>query len=416
MIISVILLSVSFITFFYFGLYVFFMDPKSPVYRNFLYMCLSFFLWSLSYLVLNISTGTNFYQAAYKISNLARLIYVPFTLRFFLFLTGYHKKIKFWLIFNIFIWIIPVIYMYNSIFNDYFGNTFFTGFWHLSSHIIFNLYNIADLILLIIWGKNSKFKRERKQAAIIVIGATAAILVTVLSDLAADLTKYPNLTPFFIMIWMFFIFYAMVKYQFFTYLPAYINQDVINNINESIIILDNKKNIFYINNKTKSLLNKDKMEICDPSTIIYEYFRINIEIDKILEGKFKTFSCRINYLRNNNEKVLVDAIFSSIKDKFNDILGILIIGYEIKGLKQLEQFYKTTDRESEIIQELAEGYTNKNIADHLGISENTLKRHIANIYAKLGISNKVELLNLLKDFNLIPNYKAEKTVLVLNKS
>ncbi len=207
----------------------------------------------------------------------------------------------------------------------------------------------------------------------------------------------------------------MVRYQFFTYLPSYINQDIIDNINESIIILDDKKNIFYVNNKTKSILNIEGLETIDISMVIFEHFRINIEMDKLLERKYKTFSCRINLLNSKNDKVLIDAIFSTIKDKFDDIMGILIIGYEIKGLKQLEQFYKTTDRESEIIQELAEGYANKNIAEHLGISENTLKRHIANIYAKLGIKNKVELLNLLNNFNLIPNYKAEKTVLVLNK-
>jgi len=380
-----------------------------------MYMCLAFFLWSLSYLLLNISAGTDLHLVFNKISNVVRLIYVPLTLRFFLILTEYYRKIKHWLIFNILIWIIPLFYMYNSVFNVFMDNHFFTSYWHISGHIIFNLYNLIDIILLIIWGKFSKFKRVKKQSGIIAAGAVCAIIVTVLSDLFTDLTKYPNLTPFFVLFWMFFIFYAMVRYQFFTYLPAYINQDIIKNINESIIILDNKKNIFYVNNKTKSIINMQKIENNDLSMIIFEHFRINIEMDKLLEGKYKTFSCRINLLSSKKEKILIDAIFSTIKDKFDDIMGLLIIGYEIKGLKQLEQFYKTTDRESEIIQELAEGYANKNIADHLGISENTLKRHIANIYAKLGIKNKVELYTLLNNFNLIPNYKAEKTVLVLNK-
>ena len=49
------------------------------------------------------------------------------------------------------------------------------------------------------------------------------------------------------------------------------------------------------------------------------------------------------------------------------------------------------------------------------VNENTLKRHIANIYSKFGIKNKVGLLNLLKDFNLIPDHRAEKTLLLLNK-
>ncbi|MBN2402651.1 MAG: helix-turn-helix transcriptional regulator [Spirochaetes bacterium] len=118
---------------------------------------------------------------------------------------------------------------------------------------------------------------------------------------------------------------------------------------------------------------------------------------------------------NNKEKIPVDAIFSAARDKYGDVLGILIIGNELKGLKQLKLFFKITTREAEIIQELVDGFTNTNIADHLGISENTLKRHIANIYLKLEINNKVELLNFLKDFNLIPSFKAERTLLRLNK-
>jgi DNA-binding NarL/FixJ family response regulator len=49
-----------------------------------------------------------------------------------------------------------------------------------------------------------------------------------------------------------------------------------------------------------------------------------------------------------------------------------------------------THRELEVLALLAEGLPNKGIADRLGISDQTVKFHIASIMGKLGASNRVE--------------------------
>jgi two-component system, sensor histidine kinase ChiS len=64
-----------------------------------------------------------------------------------------------------------------------------------------------------------------------------------------------------------------------------------------------------------------------------------------------------------------------------------------------ENIYKNKNisaREQEIIQLLISGHQYKEIEVRLGISINTVTNHISNIYNKLGIHNKVELLNLFK--------------------
>jgi DNA-binding NarL/FixJ family response regulator len=48
-------------------------------------------------------------------------------------------------------------------------------------------------------------------------------------------------------------------------------------------------------------------------------------------------------------------------------------------------------REREVVKLVAEGYTNKQIADALVISEKTVERHRANILEKLGMRDRVEL-------------------------
>ena len=58
---------------------------------------------------------------------------------------------------------------------------------------------------------------------------------------------------------------------------------------------------------------------------------------------------------------------------------------------------KLTDRESEIAALLIKGRTYKMIASELYVSENTVKSHIKNIYSKLNIQSRMELVNLMID-------------------
>jgi DNA-binding NarL/FixJ family response regulator len=49
-----------------------------------------------------------------------------------------------------------------------------------------------------------------------------------------------------------------------------------------------------------------------------------------------------------------------------------------------------TPREVEVLELLAEGLANKAIADRLGISDQTVKFHVASIYSKLGAANRTD--------------------------
>lgn len=53
-------------------------------------------------------------------------------------------------------------------------------------------------------------------------------------------------------------------------------------------------------------------------------------------------------------------------------------------------FLELTDRENEILEQIAYGFTNKEISGHLSISESTVENHIHSIYIKLGISNRAQ--------------------------
>ncbi len=53
-----------------------------------------------------------------------------------------------------------------------------------------------------------------------------------------------------------------------------------------------------------------------------------------------------------------------------------------------------TPREREVLQEIAGGLGNKQIADRLGISEHTLKFHVASILGKLGAASRAEAVSI----------------------
>ncbi len=60
-----------------------------------------------------------------------------------------------------------------------------------------------------------------------------------------------------------------------------------------------------------------------------------------------------------------------------------------------------SDRETEILEQLSKGHTNKNIAENLFISPFTVKRHIENIYKKLQAQNRIELIEKARREGLI---------------
>lgn len=52
-----------------------------------------------------------------------------------------------------------------------------------------------------------------------------------------------------------------------------------------------------------------------------------------------------------------------------------------------------TEREQEVLQLLASGLSNRNIAERLGISERTVKAHVSNLFDKHGVRNRTELVS-----------------------
>jgi len=77
----------------------------------------------------------------------------------------------------------------------------------------------------------------------------------------------------------------------------------------------------------------------------------------------------------------------------------------LKGLEGLHTEFSSldrpdplTERETEILRLMAGGYSNKEIANSLGVAEGTVKNHVSNILSKLGVRDRTRA--VLKAFEL----------------
>jgi len=70
---------------------------------------------------------------------------------------------------------------------------------------------------------------------------------------------------------------------------------------------------------------------------------------------------------------------------------------KINILQSALEKYQITSREKEIVLMVSNGFRHKEISQQLFISEATVKRHLSNIYQKVGVQSSIDALNKLKE-------------------
>lgn len=62
---------------------------------------------------------------------------------------------------------------------------------------------------------------------------------------------------------------------------------------------------------------------------------------------------------------------------------------------------RLTERERQTLRLIAEGYSNKGMARELGISAETVKWHLKQLYEKLQVSGRIQALNQAREWQLL---------------
>jgi len=135
-------------------------------------------------------------------------------------------------------------------------------------------------------------------------------------------------------------------------------------------------------------LSQDEVAVC---TILLTAAIQTFEVTRALQ-----LGARGVVLKESPPDVLLRSIRSVCKGQYwvgSDILAQF-------GQLQNQRTSSLTTREAEVIAAIRAGNSNKEIATKLSISEETVKRHLSNIYAKMGVSSRLELALLAVDRDL----------------
>lgn len=78
------------------------------------------------------------------------------------------------------------------------------------------------------------------------------------------------------------------------------------------------------------------------------------------------------------------------------------IGFDENKAEKKREDLSITPREIEILGLIARGMSNREIAEKLFVSENTVKTHSSRVFDKLGAKRRTQAVQLGKEFGLLP--------------
>lgn len=90
----------------------------------------------------------------------------------------------------------------------------------------------------------------------------------------------------------------------------------------------------------------------------------------------------------------VNAVYNGELWVERKLMGKVLDGttYSTKGIKGKGEIYDLTETEIKIVKLVLNGYTNKDVANELYISEKTVKFHLYKVFKKLKVKNRSELI------------------------
>ncbi|MDL1896390.1 response regulator transcription factor [Anaerolineae bacterium CFX7] len=103
----------------------------------------------------------------------------------------------------------------------------------------------------------------------------------------------------------------------------------------------------------------------------------------VLKGADKAEMLRAIHAVANGEALFGPAIAKRLVNYFNDVRGM-------KHLAPPRAFPELTEREAQVLDLIARGYNNTEIAEKLLLSTKTVSNHISNIFSKLQVADRAQ--------------------------
>jgi len=158
-----------------------------------------------------------------------------------------------------------------------------------------------------------------------------------------------------------------------------------------ILVMNDKLDITYRNGEGRKFLERYGMpgEVPRIGGRILEAFqtsRLNelfpgeVYIEKRLGDSTSKWLFKLHIVEGHTPRIVVFIIEEAVSNQLN--------------MGEIRLRYRLTRRETDVLRRVLKGLKNTDIAEELSISEQTIKDHLSNIYAKIGIENRNDLMRI----------------------
>jgi DNA-binding CsgD family transcriptional regulator len=77
--------------------------------------------------------------------------------------------------------------------------------------------------------------------------------------------------------------------------------------------------------------------------------------------------------------------------------GYRVVGIRAPGLElmSIAQHYRLSPREVQVVSQVLRGHSNQTIAEFLGVTNDTVKKHLTRVFDKVGVDSRTQLMSLV---------------------
>ena len=126
-----------------------------------------------------------------------------------------------------------------------------------------------------------------------------------------------------------------------------------------------------------------------------------IAMDKMLYGSVTLWRTEENGDFSEEEMLILEILSRHLARYFyNRYPNGIRRNNENEYSDSLMHIYGLTDREAEIVDQIYQGLTSKDISEALFISENTVKKHTDNIFKKMNVRNRSQVIRIVHGFEI----------------